>query len=112
MKRKRDWASALLVSGCLLQASAILQRLSDSNQLDDAGSNANDSEEEDVDDSAMDVVLSTGTSLQCLSIGVLYLWSTIVGSGSRGPYDQQAKCLEYFLVALSWPDRAFRHTFR
>lgn len=38
--------------------------------------------------------------------------SLLLCSHLRGPYDQIAKCSQWFLIALSWPDPEFRHEFR
>ncbi|OSC99379.1 hypothetical protein PYCCODRAFT_840847 [Trametes coccinea BRFM310] len=46
------------------------------------------------------------------SIGILSLASSVSGESSRGPYNQIPRCPEFFPIALGWPDREFRHSFR
>ena len=99
-RRAAGDALAAVATSLQMMAAAVGEsnRLLDGLQPEDEGyGNANNES---------DMFFAMGVGMYTLSL------SLSAGSRRRGPYDQIAKCTEFFRTALSWPDKEFRHSFR
>ncbi|KAI0658943.1 hypothetical protein C8Q70DRAFT_934053 [Cubamyces menziesii] len=105
LKRKRDFEDALLVIGIQTLASSVILR--ESKRLRSSLATDPDVDEADhhydIEKVASDVLFNA-------SAGIIKLGSGL--PSARGSYNQIPRCKEFFKVALGWPDREFRHTFR
>ena len=97
----------MFIAGAQLQATAVALYASKRPRLvltEDA--------EDDDSIHSFDVEKMVADTFFNYSNGLLGLSAQSAADTTRGPYNQIPRCPEYFHVALTWPDKEFRHTFR
>ena len=104
LRFKSEVQEALILASAQLQTSALITQ--QSRQIDHiiSGDDDLDGELADFDKAESDARYAMGSTLISFA-------SAMSARGPRGPYNLP-KCKDFFPMALSWPDREFRHTFR
>ena len=112
VKRKRDIAEDLVLCGAQLAVSAAAAR--ESKRLRTCLTFDADGDESTAtfDFEVADKENVFSIALCILAAARSHSAECQCNTTSRGPYNQIPRCKTYFSVALQWPDRWFRHTFR